>query len=135
MAEDEVAPEVIDDLHKRAEEQESELPEAVDVPLRGSEDEAMRAVQQQFKDAGTECTDDEARKLVHAAWKKYGKKDEKYGRRIGHELRREVGHELRRRMGQELGREVGHELRREVGQELVEKWTVRIVSPCDSAGS
>ena len=77
MAEDEVAPEVIDDLHKRAEEQESELPEAVDVPLRGSEDEAMRAVQQQFKDAGTECTDDEARKLVHAAWEKYGKKDEK----------------------------------------------------------
>jgi hypothetical protein len=77
MAEDEVAPEVIDDLHKRAEEQESELPDGVDVPLRGSEDEAMRAVQQQFKDAGTECTDDEARKLVHAAWEKYGKKDEK----------------------------------------------------------
>ena len=77
MAEDEVAPEVIDDLHKRAEEQESELPAGVDVPLRGSEDEAVRAVQQQFKDAGTECTDDEARKLVHAAWEKYGKKDEK----------------------------------------------------------
>jgi len=77
MAEDEVAPEVIDDLHKRAEEQKSELPEAVDVPLRGSEEDAMRAVQQQFKDAGTECTDDEARKLVHAAWEKYGKKDEK----------------------------------------------------------
>jgi hypothetical protein len=76
MAEDEV-PEVVDDLRKRAEEQDSELPEGVDVPLRGSEDEAMRAVQQQFKDAGTECTDDEARKLVHAAWEKYGKKDEK----------------------------------------------------------
>jgi hypothetical protein len=76
MAEDEVAPEVIGDLRKRAEEQESELPEGVDVPLSGSEDEAMRAVQQQFKDAGTECTDDEARKLVHAAWEKYGKKDE-----------------------------------------------------------
>lgn len=73
MAEDEVEPKVIDDLHKRAEEQESELPEAVDVPLRGSEDEAMRAVQQQFKDAGTECTDDEARKLVQAAWEKHGK--------------------------------------------------------------
>jgi hypothetical protein len=77
MAEDEVAPEVIGDLRKRAEEQESDLPEGVDVPLSGSEDEAMRAVQQQFKDAGTECTDDEARKLVHAAWEKYGKKDEK----------------------------------------------------------
>lgn len=78
MAEDEVAPEVLDDLHKRAKEQESELPEAVDVPLRGSEDEAMRAVQQQFRDAGAECTDDEARKLVHAAWENYGKKsDEK----------------------------------------------------------
>jgi len=76
MAEEEV-PEVVDDLRKRADEQDSELPEGVDVPLRGSEDEAMRAVQQQFKDAGTECTDDEARKLVHAAWEKYGKKDEK----------------------------------------------------------
>jgi hypothetical protein len=76
MAEEEV-PEVVDDLRKRAEEQDSELPEGVDVPLSGSEDEAMRAVQQQFKDAGTECTDDEARKLVHAAWEKYGKKDEK----------------------------------------------------------
>jgi hypothetical protein len=75
MAEEEV-PEVVDDLRKRADEQDSELPEGVDVPLRGSEDEAMRAVQQQFKDAGTECTDDEARKLVHAAWEKYGKKDE-----------------------------------------------------------
>jgi hypothetical protein len=75
MAEDEV-PEVVDDLRKRAEEQESELPEGVDVPLVGSEDEAMRAVQQQFKDAGSECTDDEARKLVHAAWDKYGKKDQ-----------------------------------------------------------
>ena len=71
-------PEVLGELHKRAEEQESELPEGVDAPLRGSEDEAMRAVQQQFKDAGTECTDDEARKFVHAAWEKYGKKsDEK----------------------------------------------------------
>jgi hypothetical protein len=76
MAEEEV-PEVVDDLRKRADEQDSGLPEGVDVPLRGSEDEAMRAVQQQFKDAGTECTDDEARKLVHAAWEKYGKKDEK----------------------------------------------------------
>jgi hypothetical protein len=76
MAEEEV-PEVVDDLRKRADEQDSELPEGVDVPLTGSEDEAMRAVQKQFKDAGTECTDDEARKLVHAAWEKDGKKDEK----------------------------------------------------------
>jgi hypothetical protein len=75
MADDEV-PEVVDDLRKRAEEEDSELPEGVDVPLVGSEDEAMRAVQQQFKDAGSECTDDEARKLVHAAWEKYGKQDE-----------------------------------------------------------
>ena len=78
MAEDEVDPKVLDDLHKRAEEQESELPERADVPLNVSEEEAMRAVKQQFKDAGTECTDDEARKLVHAAWEKAGKKsDEK----------------------------------------------------------
>jgi hypothetical protein len=74
MAEDEVDPELLDDLNKRAEEQEAELPEEVDVPLGVSEDEAMRAVKQQFKDAGTECTDDEARKLVHAAWEKSDKK-------------------------------------------------------------
>jgi hypothetical protein len=84
MAEGEVDPKVIDDLHKRAEDPKSDLPEAVDVPLRGSEDEAMRAVQQQFKDAGTECTDDEARKFVHAAWEKYGKKpDEKLDEKSG----------------------------------------------------
>jgi hypothetical protein len=78
MAEDEVDPKVIDDLHERADDPKSDLPKAVDVPLSGSEDEAMRAVQQQFKDAGTECTDDEARKFVHAAWEKHGKKsDEK----------------------------------------------------------
>ena len=76
MAEDEVDPEELDDLHKRAEEQESDLPKAVDVPLRGSEEDAMRAVQQQFKDAGTECTDDEARKLVHAAWEKSDEKSD-----------------------------------------------------------
>ena len=76
MAEDEVDPEELGDLHKRAKEQESELPKAVDVPLRGSEEDAMRAVQQQFKDAGTECTDDEARKLVHAAWEKSDEKSD-----------------------------------------------------------
>ena len=74
MAEDQVDP-VLDDLHKRAEEQESELPEQVDVPLDADEDEAIRVVRQQFKDAGTECTEDEARKLVHAARERNRKRE------------------------------------------------------------
>lgn len=74
MAEDEVDPDVIDDLNKRADEDDTELPEDVEVPLNVSDDEAVKAVQQQFKDAGTECTDDEALELVKAARKKAEKK-------------------------------------------------------------
>jgi hypothetical protein len=74
MAEDEVDPKLLDDLNERADEQDAELPEDIDVPIGVSEDDAIKAVQQQFKDAGTECTDDEARKLVHAAWEKSDKK-------------------------------------------------------------
>jgi hypothetical protein len=74
MAEDEVDPDVIDDLNKRAEEDDAELPEDVEVPLNVSDDEAVKAVKQQFKDAGTECTDDEALELVKAARKKADKK-------------------------------------------------------------
>jgi hypothetical protein len=74
MAEDEVNPDVIDDLNKRADEDDAELPEDVEVPLNVSDDEAVKAVKQQFKDAGTECTDDEALELVKAARKKAEKK-------------------------------------------------------------
>ncbi|MCZ8380896.1 hypothetical protein O6P37_18675 [Mycobacterium sp. CPCC 205372] len=74
MAEDEVDPDVIDDLNKRANEDDAELPEDVEVPLNVSDDEAVKAVKQQFKDAGTECTDDEALELVEAARKKAEKK-------------------------------------------------------------
>ncbi|BBY19053.1 hypothetical protein [Mycolicibacterium litorale] len=73
MAEDDVE-RVIDDLNQRAEEEESELPEQADVPLNVSEDEAIQAVQKQFKDAGTECTEEEARTLVHAAREKAERK-------------------------------------------------------------
>jgi hypothetical protein len=62
MAEEKV-PEVVADLRTRADEEDSELPEGVDVPLRGCEDEAMRAVQQQFKDAGTN-----AQTMKPASW-------------------------------------------------------------------
>ncbi|MEV3905544.1 hypothetical protein AB0K11_24770 [Mycobacterium sp. NPDC050551] len=74
MAEDEVDPDVIDDLNKRADEDDAELPEDVEVPLNVSDDEAVKAVKQQFKDAGTECTDDEALALVKAARNKAEKK-------------------------------------------------------------
>lgn len=73
MAEDELE-RVRDDLNERAQEQESELPERADVPLNVSEDEAIKAVQKQFKDAGTECTEEEARTLVRAAREKAERK-------------------------------------------------------------
>lgn len=74
MADDEVDADVIDDLNKRADEDDAELPEDVEVPLNVSDDEAVKAVKQQFEDAGTECTDDEALELVKAARKKAEKK-------------------------------------------------------------
>ncbi|MGE2716055.1 hypothetical protein ACQI4L_18535 [Mycolicibacterium litorale] len=73
MAEDELE-RVLDDLHERAEEPETDLPEQADVLLNVSEDEAIKAVQKQFKDAGTECTEEEARTLVHAAREKAERK-------------------------------------------------------------
>lgn len=70
MAQDEVNPDVIDDLNERAEKDDAELPEDIEVPLNVGDDEAVQAVKKQFADAGTECTDDEARHLVQAARKK-----------------------------------------------------------------
>jgi hypothetical protein len=44
----------------------------VEVPDGVSEEEAVRAVKQQFRDADMECPDDEARRLVRAAWEQSG---------------------------------------------------------------
>lgn len=74
MAEDEVDSELLDTLNERAEKDDAELPEDIDVPVNVSEDDAIKAVRQQFKDAGTEVSDDEARKLVQAAQAKSAKK-------------------------------------------------------------
>ena len=74
MTDNEVDPKLIDDLDKRAEEQNTQVPDPVDVPLGVSEDEAIQAVKQQFKDADLECTDDEARTIVQAAQEKADKK-------------------------------------------------------------
>ena len=74
MTDDEVDAELIDDLDKRAEEQNTQVPDPVDVPLGVSEGEAIQAVKQQFKDADLECTDDEARKIVRAAREKADKR-------------------------------------------------------------
>ncbi len=42
----------------------------VKVPTTVSEDDAIRAVQEQFDDAGFDCSEDTARGLVHEAWRK-----------------------------------------------------------------
>jgi hypothetical protein len=46
------------------------FPKGVNVPTGVSEDEAIRAVQQQFRDAGFDCPDKTARGLVHEAHKR-----------------------------------------------------------------
>jgi hypothetical protein len=40
----------------------------VQVPINVSEDDATRSVQEQFDDAGFDCSDETARGLVHEAW-------------------------------------------------------------------
>ena len=44
------------------------FPEGVSVPQGVTEDEAIRAVQQQFTDAGYDMPADSARDIVHRAW-------------------------------------------------------------------
>jgi hypothetical protein len=46
------------------------FPKGVNVPTGVSEDEAIQAVQQQFRDAGFGCPDETARGLVHEAYKR-----------------------------------------------------------------
>lgn len=46
------------------------FPEGVHVPAGGSEADAIRSVQEQFDDAGLECSDETARGLVQEAWRR-----------------------------------------------------------------
>jgi hypothetical protein len=48
------------------------FPEGVFVRAGGSEDDAIRSVQEQFDDAGLECSEETARGLVQEAWRKGG---------------------------------------------------------------
>jgi hypothetical protein len=49
---------------------QARFPEGVSVPLGVSEDEAVRAVQDQFREAGLDCSDEAAREIVgHALHK------------------------------------------------------------------
>ena len=42
----------------------------VKVPTNVSEDDAIRSVQEQFDDAGLDCSEETARGLVHEAWRR-----------------------------------------------------------------
>jgi hypothetical protein len=44
------------------------FPKGVSVPTGVSEDEATRAVQEQFREAGFDCSDETARGIVRHAW-------------------------------------------------------------------
>jgi len=48
---------------------EEHFSESVNVPTDISEDEAIRFVQEQFDDAGFECSEGTARGLVQKAWR------------------------------------------------------------------
>lgn len=43
-------------------------PSQISVPTDVSEDEAVRAVQEQFERAGFECPEEQAREIVREAW-------------------------------------------------------------------
>jgi hypothetical protein len=64
----------VDDIDKIAAQIEQHVkdtfPEGVSVPApdEASEDEAVSAVQEQFAEAGFECPDAEARRIVRHAW-------------------------------------------------------------------
>jgi hypothetical protein len=56
--------EVFDDIKGQAEDLIAQLGGQIEVPTGVSEDEAVRAVQRQFRRAGFVCPDDEARWIV-----------------------------------------------------------------------
>ena len=49
---------------------EEHFAEGVKVLTTVSEDDAIRSVQEQFDDAGFDCSEDMARGLVHQAWRR-----------------------------------------------------------------
>jgi hypothetical protein len=49
---------------------EEHVAAGVQVPINVSEDDAMRSVQEQFDDAGFDCSEETARGLVHEAWRR-----------------------------------------------------------------
>jgi hypothetical protein len=49
---------------------EEHFAEGVKVPTTVSEDDAIRSVQEQFDDAGFDCSEETARGLVHEAWRR-----------------------------------------------------------------
>jgi NAD(P)-dependent dehydrogenase (short-subunit alcohol dehydrogenase family) len=49
---------------------EEHFAEGVKVPTNVSEDDAIRSVQEQFDDAGIDCSEQTARGLVHEAWRR-----------------------------------------------------------------
>jgi hypothetical protein len=51
---------------------DDKFPKGVSVPTGVSEDEAIRSVQEQFRQAGFGCPEETARGLVHEAWRRVG---------------------------------------------------------------
>ena len=49
---------------------EEHFAEGVKDPAKVSEDDAIRSVQEQFDDAGFDCSEQTARGLVHEAWRR-----------------------------------------------------------------
>jgi hypothetical protein len=65
MADDDWADNVADRIRKHVDEN---FPKGVSVPTGVSEDEAVRAVQEQFTKAGFGCPEKKAREIVRKAW-------------------------------------------------------------------
>jgi len=51
---------------------DDKFPKGVSVPTGVSEDEAIRSVQEQFRQPGFGCQEETARGLVHEAWRRAG---------------------------------------------------------------
>lgn len=65
MADDD---DVLEDIRRQAEDLTDQLQQqGIVVPTGVSEDEAVQMVQEQFSEAGFECSDDQAREIVREA--------------------------------------------------------------------
>ncbi|ORC02202.1 hypothetical protein [Mycobacterium persicum] len=61
--------ELADEIARAAQQHIDEnMPQTIEVPTGVAEAEAVRAVQEQFTDAGFDCPEDEARRIVREAW-------------------------------------------------------------------